>query len=117
MKTVLEIDNYNGKMQKPIGSGFNAKVNVERCDQRDSPQRKVGDSNWWSHGDRVGNNQSSRGIRHESDSWCKDVEKARTNLKGIDIVEVMALDLIDPRSIDTFAKQFLTSGRPLHLPH
>ena len=42
-------------------------------------------------------------------------DKARANLAGLPRVELAALDLLDPASIDTFARNHLASGRPLHL--
>ncbi len=42
-------------------------------------------------------------------------DKARANLAGLARVEPAALDLLDPASIDAFARVFLASGRPLHL--
>ena len=42
-------------------------------------------------------------------------DKARANLAGLPRVEPPALDLLDPASIDTFARDYLASGRPLHL--
>ena len=41
--------------------------------------------------------------------------RARAALAGIDGVEIVPMDLIDPGSIDAFADKFLGSGRPLHL--
>ncbi|MBK1442657.1 SDR family NAD(P)-dependent oxidoreductase [Parapedobacter sp. ISTM3] len=46
---------------------------------------------------------------------ARDVEKAARNLQSIANVEIAAMDLIDPASIDRFTEQFLASGRPLHL--
>src|SRR5258707_2912223 len=42
-------------------------------------------------------------------------DKARTALAGMPRVELEALDLIDPASVDAFAARFLASERPLHL--
>jgi NAD(P)-dependent dehydrogenase (short-subunit alcohol dehydrogenase family) len=42
-------------------------------------------------------------------------EKARKALSGIPRVEQSKVDLFDPASIDAFAKEFLSSGRPLHM--
>lgn len=42
-------------------------------------------------------------------------DKARANLAGLPRVELGKLDLQDPASIDAFAREFLASGRPLHL--
>lgn len=44
---------------------------------------------------------------------ARNLAKARAALAGLPRVEVAALDLLDPASIDAFAKGFLASGRPL----
>jgi NAD(P)-dependent dehydrogenase (short-subunit alcohol dehydrogenase family) len=46
---------------------------------------------------------------------ARDVEKAKKNLTDVPHVEIHAMDLIDPKSIDAFAEEFLSSGRPLHI--
>ena len=46
---------------------------------------------------------------------ARTLDKARAALAGIARVEVEALDLFDPASIDAFAARFLESGRPLHM--
>lgn len=46
---------------------------------------------------------------------ARDVVRAATALAGIEGVEIEAMDLLDPASIDGFAAKFLGSGRPLHL--
>jgi NAD(P)-dependent dehydrogenase (short-subunit alcohol dehydrogenase family) len=45
---------------------------------------------------------------------ARDLSKARTALDGID-VEIAAMDLADPASVDAFAEAFLASGAPLHI--
>jgi NAD(P)-dependent dehydrogenase (short-subunit alcohol dehydrogenase family) len=45
---------------------------------------------------------------------ARDRVKAEANLTGID-VEIGALDLADPDSIDAFARAFVASGRALHV--
>jgi NAD(P)-dependent dehydrogenase (short-subunit alcohol dehydrogenase family) len=42
-------------------------------------------------------------------------DKARAALAGLERVELDALDLSEPASIDAFAARFAASGRPLHL--
>ncbi|MGE6763750.1 SDR family NAD(P)-dependent oxidoreductase [Corallococcus interemptor] len=42
-------------------------------------------------------------------------ERAKAALSGIERVEVGQLDLLDPASIEAFAKRWLDSGRPLHV--
>lgn len=46
---------------------------------------------------------------------ARDPERARAALKEVEGVEVEDMDLIDPASVDAFAKTFLASGRPLHI--
>ena len=50
---------------------------------------------------------------------ARDHDRAATALEELDDVadgvEIEAMDLIDPASIDAFAERFLASGRPLHL--
>jgi NAD(P)-dependent dehydrogenase (short-subunit alcohol dehydrogenase family) len=42
-------------------------------------------------------------------------DRARQALSGIPRVEQGRMDLLDPSSIDSFASEFLSSGRPLHM--
>ena len=46
---------------------------------------------------------------------ARDVERASRNLHGVGAVEVEAMDLLDPTSIDAFARRFLSTGLPLHI--
>lgn len=46
---------------------------------------------------------------------ARNPEKARQALKDIPRVEQGSVDLLDPASIDAFAKEFLATGRPLHM--
>jgi NAD(P)-dependent dehydrogenase (short-subunit alcohol dehydrogenase family) len=46
---------------------------------------------------------------------ARSAEKARANLAGIPRVELAALDLMNPESIDAFAEVFLAVGRPIDL--
>jgi NAD(P)-dependent dehydrogenase (short-subunit alcohol dehydrogenase family) len=46
---------------------------------------------------------------------ARDPERAKTAVAGIERVDVSQLDLVDPRSIDAFARRWLDSGRPLHI--
>ena len=46
---------------------------------------------------------------------ARDHDKAARALEGLDGVEIEAMDLMDPASIDAFAERFLASGQPLHI--
>lgn len=42
-------------------------------------------------------------------------DRATLAVEGIEQVEVVSLDLLDPDSIESFASHYLASGRPLHI--
>jgi NAD(P)-dependent dehydrogenase (short-subunit alcohol dehydrogenase family) len=46
---------------------------------------------------------------------ARDLDKARAALRELPDVEIASLDLADPVSIDAFAREFIASGRALHL--
>ena len=46
---------------------------------------------------------------------ARSLDKGKAVLAGIPNVELDILDLMDPASIDAFARRFLASGRPLHI--
>lgn len=46
---------------------------------------------------------------------ARNVQRAKDNLAGIPGVEVEYVDLLEPESIDAFAKKYVGSGRPLHV--
>jgi len=46
---------------------------------------------------------------------ARDPQRAAAALAGLDRVRVERLDLVDPTSIEDFAKRWLTSGRPLQI--
>jgi len=45
----------------------------------------------------------------------RNPDKARAALEDIPRVEMEAMDLLDPASIDALARRFVASGRPLHI--
>lgn len=46
---------------------------------------------------------------------ARDPARAASAVAGLERVEVVALDLVDPKSIDAFAARWLETGRPLHI--
>lgn len=46
---------------------------------------------------------------------ARDIAKARDMLADVANAEVAAMDLMDPQSVSTFARDFIASGRPLHI--
>jgi NAD(P)-dependent dehydrogenase (short-subunit alcohol dehydrogenase family) len=91
-------DNYNGALQKPIGSGFDARSTATDV---------------------------IRGIGLETVKAfvaagakvivpARDRNKAVNNLKDIENVTIEMMDLMEPGSIDSFAEKFLHTNNVLH---
>jgi len=115
MKTVLEIDNYNGVLQNPIGSGFDATSTAKDVIKGIDLTGKVAIVTGGNAGIGLETTRVLVGAGAKVIVPARDVEKAKKNLAGIVNVELASLDLINPKSIDEFAKKFLASERPLHL--
>jgi NAD(P)-dependent dehydrogenase (short-subunit alcohol dehydrogenase family) len=108
-------NNYNGALQKPKGSGFNAASTTKDVIKGIDLTKKIaivtgGDGGY---GLEITKALTSAGATVIVPA--RDTEKAKEILKGIVNTEVEALNLTEPTSIDAFAKKFLDSGRPLHL--
>ena len=108
-------NNYNGALQKPIGSGFNAtsttKEVIKGIDLSGKTAIVTGGYNGL--GLEITKTLTSAGATVIVPA--KNTEKAKKNLEGIGNVELEILDLADPVSIDAFAERFLASGLSLHL--
>lgn len=106
--------NYNGALQKPIGSGFNATSTSTDVIKGIDLTGKIaivtgGDCGL---GLEVTKTLTSTGATVIV--AVRDTEKAKKNLEGVSNVEFETLELTNPDSIDAFAEKFLNSGRPLH---
>lgn len=115
MKTALEIDNYNGKLQKPIGSGFNATSTAAAVIKGIDLNGKVAIVTGGNAGIGLETTRVLAAAGATVIVPARDTKKAEKNLQGVANVELASLDLIDPKSIDAFSQKFLASGRPLHL--
>jgi len=114
-QTKMKTNNYQGALQKPLGSGFDASSTTNDV---------IKDINLT--GKNVIITGGNVGIGLETTKTLaaggahvivlvRDLEKAKTNLEGLSHVEIEKLDLANPESIDAFAKKFNASGKPLHL--
>ena len=115
METRLEISNYNGELQKPMGSGFNASSTASEVMKGIDLTGKVAIVTGGNTGIGLETTKVLVAAGATVIVPARDVVKAKKNLQGVDNVEVTAMDLIDPKSIDAFAQKFLASGRALHL--
>jgi NAD(P)-dependent dehydrogenase (short-subunit alcohol dehydrogenase family) len=101
--------------QAPIGSGFGARTTAREVlgDRRLDGVAAVVTGGYAGIGIETTRVLSEAGATVIVPA--RSVDKARAALMGMARVEVEALDLADPRSIDAFAAHLLASGRPVHL--
>ncbi len=107
--------NYNGALQKPIGSGFNAKSTSTEVISGINLTGKIAIVTGGNTGIGLETVKTLANAGATVIVPARDIEKAKKNLQGIDNVEIEEMDLINHDSIDAFAEKFLASGRPLHL--
>lgn len=115
MVTVSEVNNYNGRLQRPIGSGFNKQSTASEVIHGIDLNGKVAIVTGGNTGIGLETTKVLAAAGATVVVAARDVEKAKKNLDGIGNVEVESLDLSDPTSIDAFAATFLSSRRPLHI--
>lgn len=108
-------NNYQGSLQTPTGSGFNAVSTAEDVIKGIDLAGKIAIVT----GGNTGIGLETTRVLAEAGAKvivpARDMEKAMTNLWAIPNVEIEPMDLMDPGSIDAFAEKFLASGRPLNL--
>ncbi|HEY0652647.1 MAG TPA: SDR family NAD(P)-dependent oxidoreductase [Chryseosolibacter sp.] len=115
MKTQLEINNYNGALQKQLGSGFNAKSTATEVVKGIDLTGKIAIVTGGNTGIGLETTKVLAAAGATVIVPARDLQKAKMNLQGIANVEWEAMDLADPKSVDAFAEKFLLTGRPLHL--
>jgi NAD(P)-dependent dehydrogenase (short-subunit alcohol dehydrogenase family) len=111
----MKQNNYNGALQQPIGSGFNAASTTNDVIAGINLTGKMAIVTGGYAGIGL---ETVKTLVHAGATVivpARDIEKARKNLAGIANVTVEAMDLTDFNSINTFAEKFLASGRPLDL--
>lgn len=111
----MEKNNYQGALQHSIGSGFNANSTATEVINGINLTGKIAIVT----GGNAGIGLETTRVLAKAGATvivpARDIEKAKKNLDGIPNVEIEAMDLIRPETIDAFAEKFLASGRPLHL--
>src|SRR5690606_18041224 len=107
--------NYNGALQKPIGSGFNGKSTSEEVIKGIDLTGKIAIVTGGNTGIGLETVKTLVNAGATVIVPARDIEKARKNLQGTAHVEIEEMDLMSPASVDRFAEKFLASGRPLHL--
>ncbi|HLA59461.1 MAG TPA: SDR family NAD(P)-dependent oxidoreductase, partial [Puia sp.] len=111
----MEQNNYQGALQKPIGSGFNAKSTAGDVIKGIDLTGKIAIITGGNTGIGLETTRTLAAAGATVIVPARDIGKARKNLQGTENVELVPMDLMNPDSIDAFAKNFLASGRPLHI--
>lgn len=111
----MEQNNYQGALQKPLGSGFNATSTTSDVIKGIDLTGKIAIVTGGNTGIGLETTKTLAAAGATVIVPARDTEKAKTNLTGIANVELETMDLMNPGSIDAFASRFLASGRPLHL--
>lgn len=111
----MEHNNYEGALQKPIGSGFNATSTTSDVIKGIDLTGKIAIVTGGNTGIGLETTKVLAAAGATVIVPARDFDKAKRNLKDIQNVEIQQMDLADPVSVDAFAKNFIASGRPLHL--
>jgi len=111
----MEQNNYQGVLQKPIGSGFNAGSTTSEVIKGIDLTGKIAIVTGGNTGIGLETTKTFAAAGATVIVAARDIKKAKTNLKGLANVEIESMDLMNPSSIDAFAEKMLASGRPLHL--
>lgn len=111
----MEKNNYQGAQQHPIGSGFNAVSAANDVIQNIDLTGKTAIVTGGNTGIGLETTKALAAAGATVIVAARDIEKAKKNLEGIENIEIAAMDLMSPTSINAFAENFITSGRPLHL--
>lgn len=108
-------NNYQGALQKPLGSGFNATSIASEVIEGVDLTGKIAIITGGYAGIGLETTKMLAAAGATVIVPARDLTKAKKNLDGVANVEFEVMDLMDPASIDAFAQNFLASGRPLHL--
>lgn len=111
----MEQDNYQGKLQQPIGSGFGRTSTAAEVMEGIDLTGKVAIVTGGHSGLGLETTKTLAAAGATVIVPARDIEKAKRNLAHIANVELAQLELTAPDSIDNFAEAFLASHRPLHL--
>ena len=111
----MKQSNYQGILQTPLNTGFHAKSSSSDVMKAADLTGKVAVVTGGNTGIGLETTRALASAGATVIVPARDTEKAKRNLQDIPRVEIAAMDMMDPSSIDGFAYKFLASGRPLHL--
>lgn len=111
----METNNYQGALQHPLGSGFSATSTATEVIKGIDLKGKIAIVT----GGNAGIGLETTKVLATAGATvivpARGIEKAKKNLEGIPNVEIEAMNLAKPETINAFAEKFLATGRPLHI--
>jgi NAD(P)-dependent dehydrogenase (short-subunit alcohol dehydrogenase family) len=108
-------NNYQGALQQPRGSGFNAGSTTSEVIKGIDLTGKIAIVTGGNTGIGLETAKTLAAAGATVVVPARDLEKAKHKLEGMANVELETMDLMYPDSIHAFIKKFLSSGRPLNL--
>lgn len=111
----MKQNNYQGALQHPLGSGFNATSTASDVIKGIDLTGKIAIVTGGNAGIGLETTKILAAAGATVIVPARDTEKAKKNLRGIPNTELETMDLMKPESIDAFAQKFIASGRSLHL--
>ncbi|WP_435357856.1 SDR family NAD(P)-dependent oxidoreductase [Emticicia sp. SJ17W-69] len=107
--------NYQGALQQPTNSDFNAQSTSTDVIHGIDLTGKIAIVTGGNSGIGLETAKTLANAGATVIVPARDIAKAKKNLHGLPNVEIEEMDLMNHSSIDNFAIKFLASGRPLHL--
>jgi NAD(P)-dependent dehydrogenase (short-subunit alcohol dehydrogenase family) len=115
MSQTATVNNYNGALQQPLGSGFSASSTALEVIKGIDLHGKNAIVTGGYAGIGLETVKALSGAGASVWVPARDVSKAVNKVTGIPHVAVKQMDLMDAASIEHFANAFLATGEPLHL--
>ncbi|UOG73401.1 oxidoreductase [Hymenobacter tibetensis] len=106
---------YRPTLQHPLHSGFTAASTAAEVIRGIDLNGRVAIVTGGYAGLGLETVRALHGARAQVIVPARDTSRAAHALQGLAGIELEALDLLDPASIDALAARFVASGRPLHL--
>lgn len=110
----MEQNNYQGKLQRALGSGFDRTSTAGEVLESIDLTGKIAIVTGGHSGLGLETTKTLVTAGAKVIVAARDIDKATRNLGDQANIEIEALDMMEPDSIEAFAEKFLASGRPLH---
>ncbi|EDM36911.1 putative short-chain dehydrogenase/oxidoreductase [Pedobacter sp. BAL39] len=111
----MKKNNYQGALQQPLGSGFNASSTAAEVINGADLTGKIAVVTGGSAGIGLETVKVLASVGAKVIVPVRSVEKAMKVFQGFPNVELEQMDLMDSKSVDGFVDRFITTERPLHL--